>query len=105
LKGLRRCRKAARERLGLQSFLHLAVRPRIRSAFVEESDSDHANIARIGVFLMRVRLPHGPETKSGHRVGALAKSFDDELPVRIDDIAPLSKRRRTAIENRSEIPR
>ncbi len=81
---LRGRRKPARERVGFHPFLHLVVRPGIRSALVEEGDSDHSNIARVAVFLMCVRLPHRPKTERGHRIGALPKTFDDKLAVRLE---------------------
>src|SRR5438067_5712386 len=96
---LRRRGKATRERIGLQPLFHLAVGPGIRAAFVKNSDSDHADIAGIAVFLIRIRFPHGSETKCRHRLCALPKTFHHKLAVWINEVAALSKRGRATIDD------
>src|ERR1041384_8252894 len=90
--------KPIRKRIRPQPLLHFPIGPGEGALLVEDRDADDADVARVVIFLLRIRFAHRPEAKCGDRLCALAKSFHHQRLPRENDIAAFPDRSRTTID-------
>src|SRR5260370_25447733 len=96
---LGRHRKLARKRVRPQTLFYFPLGPWICSALVEHGRAEHASILRVTIFLVRVRFTHRAKAESRDSVGALTKTFHNDLGARHDEVTAREQRCFAPIDN------